>query len=142
MFQNRLVNVMVIILVSFTLIGVVALVLFNYFETPEAGADPSIDKIIENSWQTEEITTNLNGDEIVRASFQIHTDTKSAKNELEKRDFQMNNLIIRHLAGLSAAELQSQKGIDEMESELRNKMNEMMDEGKIVRVYTTQRMIQ
>ncbi|MFZ4454161.1 flagellar basal body-associated protein FliL [Salibacterium aidingense] len=143
MFQHRLVNIMLIIIISLTLIGVVALVLYNHFSTStEAGAEPSIEEIIDNSWETEEITTNLSSNHLFRGRFRIHADTKAAASELEKRDFQINNIIIHELAGLSADDLQSQDGIDTLEETLRSEINSMMDEGRIIRVYTTERMIQ
>ncbi|MGY4689829.1 flagellar basal body-associated protein FliL [Salibacterium sp. K-3] len=143
MFQNRLVNIMLIIIISLTLVGVVAFVLFNYFSSSEeAGAEPTIDEIIDNSWETEEITTNLNNGELFRGRFRIHAETKAGASELEKRDFQINNIIIHELAGMSADDLQSQDGIASLEETLRSDINEVMDEGNVVRVYTTERMIQ
>ncbi|MFB4162674.1 flagellar basal body-associated protein FliL [Alteribacillus sp. JSM 102045] len=142
MFQNRLVNIMLIMIISITLIGVVTLVLFNYFSTPEAGAEPTIDEIIENSWGTEEITTNLDDKTFLKTQFRIHVDSAKAKDELEKRDFQVNNLIIHQLAGMNSSDIKSQEGLEELESTLRLKINDIMKEGKVIRIYTTERMIQ
>lgn len=143
MFQNRLVNIMLIILISISLIGAAALVLINYyFSAPEPGAEPTIDEIIENSWETDEITTNLEDNHLLKTQFRIHVDSGKAKDELEKRDFQVNSLIIHQLAGMSSADIRNQEGIEELESILRLKMNEIMQEGKVIRIYTTQRMIQ
>ncbi|RSL33175.1 flagellar basal body-associated protein FliL [Salibacterium salarium] len=143
MFKNRLVNIMLIIIISITLIGVVALVLFNYFSSStEAGSDPTIDEIIENSWETEEITTNLNGGQLFRGRFRIHVDSDEGASELEKRDFQVNNIIIHELAGMSANDIQTQDGINELETTLRSDIDEILDNGEVIRVYTTERMIQ
>ncbi|SFP07732.1 flagellar basal body-associated protein FliL [Salibacterium halotolerans] len=143
MFQNRLVNIMLIIIISLTLVGVVAFVLFNYFSySTEAGAEPTIDQIIENSWETEEITTNLNDGSMFRGAFRIHVETKAGAEELQKRDFQIKNIIIHELAGMNAGGLQSREGLQTLEDTLRSDINDIMKEGDVVRVYTTQRMIQ
>ncbi|RSL32849.1 flagellar basal body-associated protein FliL [Salibacterium salarium] len=143
MFKNRLVNIMLIIIISITLIGVVALVLFNYFSSSsEAETEPTIDEIIENSWETEEITTNLNSDNLFRGRFRIHVDTADGAAELEKRDFQINNIIIHELAGMSASDIQSQDGIEELETTLRSDIDDILEDGEVIRVYTTERMIQ
>ena len=59
--KNKLLTISLIILVSITLIGVVAVVLILNFnkgdETAEKG--PNIDEILESSVDIEEITTNL-----------------------------------------------------------------------------------
>ncbi|WP_018922545.1 flagellar basal body-associated protein FliL [Salsuginibacillus kocurii] len=145
MFENRLINIMLIILVALTLVGVVTLVLVNQFAQGNTSPDgePTIDEIIEHSWETEEITTNLeDGNQFIRAQFRIHADSGNARDELEQRDFQVNNIIIRELAGMSASELSSQDGIDELEERVRLQADELLDEGSIIRVYTTERMIQ
>ncbi|PSL51198.1 flagellar FliL protein [Salsuginibacillus halophilus] len=143
MFKNRLVTIMLIIIIALTLIGVVTLVLINQFaggSSPDG--EPTIDEIIEQSWETEEITTNLDGNEFIRARFRIHVDSTDAREELEQRDFQVNNVIIRELADKSPQELTSGEGIDELESQVRLRLNELLDEGSVIRVYTTERMIQ
>ncbi len=133
---------MLIMIISITLIGVVTLVLVNYFSAPEAGAEPTIDEIINNSWETEEITTNLEDNHFLKTQFRIHVDSGKAKDELEKRDFQVNNLIIHQLAGMSSSDIKTQEGIEELESTLRLKINDIMNEGKVIRIYTTERLIQ
>ncbi|SFM29968.1 flagellar basal body-associated protein FliL [Salibacterium qingdaonense] len=143
MFQNRLVNIMLIIIISLTLVGVVAFVLFNYFSSStEAGAEPTIDEIINNSWETEEMTTNLKNGDIFRGRFRVHVETKSGAEELQKRDFQIKNIIIHELADRNPEELQSKEGLKELEDTLRSDINSIMEDRKVVRVYTTQRMIQ
>lgn len=133
---------MVIILLTLTLIGVLALVIINYTSTSDAEEEPTIDEIVENSWETEEITTNLKSDHFLKASFQIHANSKEARAEIEKRDFQINNIIIHELAGRTASELRTQEGMEDLEKTLRQRINEIMKNGKVVRVYTTDRVVQ
>ncbi|MFC5712139.1 flagellar basal body-associated protein FliL [Thalassorhabdus alkalitolerans] len=141
--KNKLLSIMAVMLVSITLLGVLAIVLFNYLsDDQEVTAEPSIEEVIENSWETEEITTNLSSNHFIRAQFRIHLDSKHTREEIKQRDFQVNNLIIRELANLKASDLQSKEGIEELEASLVEQLNEMVEDGKVVNVYTTQRMIQ
>lgn len=133
---------MLIILLSLTLIAVLALGIMNFYSTSEAGSEPSIDEIIENSWELEGITTNLSNGDFLKASFQIHADTKKARKELEKRDFQIRNIVIHELAGRTAKDLRSQEGMDSLESDLRDRLNDKLDSGQVIRVYITDRVVQ
>ncbi|MDA3130606.1 flagellar basal body-associated protein FliL [Aliibacillus thermotolerans] len=143
MFQNKLVNIMLMILMTIALLGVVTVLLVRSFSTPEAnGANPTIDEIIENSWETEEITTNLNGRGYVQARFRIHVDSKEAREELEKRDFQVNHIIIHELAGQSEQELRTQEGMETLEDNLRRKIDDILEAGTVIRVYMTERVVQ
>ena len=57
--KNKLLTIMLIILVSITLIGVVALILVMQFNKDGEADGPTIDEIIESSVDVPEITTNL-----------------------------------------------------------------------------------
>ncbi|MDT8859018.1 flagellar basal body-associated protein FliL [Alkalihalobacillus sp. MEB130] len=143
MFKNKLVNIMLIILVSLTLVGVVAFVLVNhYLQEPDPNAEPTIDEIIAQSFETKEITTNLLSNDYVRASFRIHVDSKSALSEVQKRDFQVNNIILRSLSGKRASDLAGPEGIEGFEKDIRDQINKLMQEGEVIQVYTTTWVVQ
>ncbi|KHF39771.1 flagellar basal body-associated protein FliL [Halalkalibacter okhensis] len=134
---------MLIILVALTLVGVVAFVLINqYLYEPDPDAEPTIDEIIAQSFETKEITTNLLSNDYVRASFRIHVDSKSALTEVQKRDFQVNNIILRALSGKKASDLAGPKGIEAFENDIKVQINELMQEGEVIQVYTTTWVIQ
>jgi flagellar FliL protein len=134
---------MLIILGTLTLIGVVAFVLVtHYTNQPDPNAEPTIDEIISQSFETKEITTNLLSNDFVRASFRIHVDSRSALSEIQKRDFQVNNIILRALSGKKSNELAGSEGLESLESDLRDQINELMQEGEVIQVYTTTWVIQ
>ena len=89
-----------------------------------------------------EITTNLASNDFIRISFKIQTDSKDAKEELEKRDFQVNNIIILELSGLEVEEIQGKEGQSKLEETLKTKINEFLQEGKVQKVYITQFLLQ
>lgn len=138
---NRVFKTLFIVLISLTLGGVVSLVLVNHF-SKNPNAAPTIDEVIANSYTTDEITTNLRSNGFIKASFQIQTSNKSAAEEIAKRDFQVNNIIIRTLAGMEASELSGPEGIEQLENKIRDQVNELMQNGEVVRVYTTSWVIQ
>ena len=136
--MNRIYKSLIIIL-SFVLI-LIAAVLYFFYVNGQAGKDdsqPTADEIIENSVEIPEITTNLLSGEYVRISFMIETDGKKAKEELEKREFQVNNIIIKQLAGMEAKDLEGTDGKIKLEEQMEEKINELLNKGKVVQVYIT-----
>lgn len=143
MFKNKLVNIMMIILIALTLIGALALVLYTqFFQETEPEGDPTIDQVIERSVETEEITTNLLSNHIVRSQFVIQLENDQTKEEFEKRSFQVENIIIQELSDMRDVDFQGSEGIQELESRIRNRVNEIMQEGTVIQVYMNQRVIQ
>lgn len=135
--KNKLLTISLIILVCITLIGVVAVVLILNFNKGEGEAEkgPDIDEIIESSVDMEEITTNLSGRNFIRISLKIQTDSKKAADELTKRDFQVKNLVIQELSEMSSQDFEGKAGKQQFEDTIKSQLNELMQDGKIEKVY-------
>ncbi|WP_027954214.1 MULTISPECIES: flagellar basal body-associated protein FliL [Halobacillus] len=132
---------MIITLSTLTILGVVALVfVLNVNGGEEASGERSIDDIREASFVTEEITTDLKDGSYVRISFQVVTDSTATKKELEKRDFQISNTLIKELSVMKSESFQS--GISDLEEKMKLKMNELLTEGKVTDVYTVNKVLQ
>jgi flagellar protein FliL len=140
--KNKFLTIMLILLVTITLVGVIALVVILKFSDGEEAKEPSIEEVIEASVDIPEITTNLLSNDFIRISFKVQTDSKKAKEELEKRDFQVNNIIIEELSEMKAEELQGKKGKELIEGKVKDKVNSLMQEGMVEKVYITSMMIQ
>lgn len=140
--NNKLLMTMIILLISITLIGAVALVLVLKMTGETAHKEPSIEKVLEASVDVPTITTNLATDDFIRISFKIETDSKKAKEELEKRDFQVKNIIIQELSEKKTEELQGKEGKIKLEDSLKAGINELMQEGKVKKVYITESLLQ
>ncbi|AXF55127.1 flagellar basal body-associated protein FliL [Salicibibacter kimchii] len=110
-------------------------------ESAAEDPEPGIDEVIDRSWDTDELTTNLAGDHYVRASFRIQADANDTREELQKRDFQIKNAIIHRLAEMDADELGSSDGLQTLEADLQEDINDLLDTGEVERVYTTSRII-
>ncbi|MGM0844605.1 MAG: flagellar basal body-associated protein FliL [Bacillota bacterium] len=139
--KNKLFTITLILLVTITLVGVLALIVLLKFNEDET-KEPTIDEVIEASVDVPEITTNLLSGDYIRISFKVQTDSKKAKEEFEKRDFQVQNIIIEELSELKSEELQGKEGKQQLETAIKDKANSLMQEGKVERVYITSYMIQ
>src|SRR5690625_7499415 len=77
--------------------------IITYVVLTSAKADP-IEDLVKYSYETPEITTDLQDGSFVRIQFQIITDGKKAKNEISKCDFLLKNILIKELTILSEDE--------------------------------------
>jgi flagellar protein FliL len=141
--KNKLLTIMLILLVSITLVGVIAVVVIMKFTGDEAASkEPTIDEILEASVEVPEITTNLASGDFIKISFTIQTDSKKAKEELEKRNFQVKNIIITELSELKSEELEGKAGKEKLQEKLKTRFNSIMQKGTIEKVYITSSILQ
>ncbi|MDG5788182.1 flagellar basal body-associated protein FliL [Evansella sp. AB-P1] len=143
MFKNKLFNIMLVILSTLTLMGVLTIVLYTqFFQETKAESELTIDEILRVSVETDEITTNLLSNHVIRSKFVFQLDNTRATTEFEKRDFQIENIIIQELADMKESDFRGSKGILELEKIIRDRVNEIMDDGYVVQVYMNARVIQ
>ncbi|WP_041846600.1 flagellar basal body-associated protein FliL [Caldibacillus thermoamylovorans] len=140
--MNKTVRLLLIFMSVVIIALSVGLYYFFIKGTEAAGGKPTADEIVENSVEIPEITTNLLNGDYIRISFTIQTDGKKAKEELEKRNFQVENVIIKKLSGLEAKDLEGTEGKVKLENDLKESLSESMEEGKIIQVYITSTIIQ
>ncbi|MBQ0139890.1 MAG: flagellar basal body-associated protein FliL [Kurthia sp.] len=136
--NNKLLTIMLIILVTITLIGVVALVIVTQFSKDSVkDAAPNIDTIIEQSVDVPEYSTNLADKRYVKLSLKIQTDSKDAAEELTKRDFQINDILLEVLSEMTSKDLEGKRGKELLTNTLKAKFNSLMQEGEVQKVYIT-----
>ncbi|WP_436375792.1 flagellar basal body-associated protein FliL [Cytobacillus sp. BC1816] len=140
--NNKLLMIMLMMLVAITLVGAIALVIVMKFSGDGETKEPTIDDVLEASVDIPQITANLASDDYIRISFKIQTENKKAKEELQKRDFQVKNLIIQELSEMKAEDIQGKEGQIKLQEDLKTKINGLMQEGKIVQVYITESLLQ
>ena len=135
---------MLIILVTITLVGIIGVVLYwqlNKEGEPETD-EPTIDTIIESSVDIPEITTNLSNNQFIRLSLKIQTANSKAAEELEKREFQVNNIVIQELSEITSKELEGKVGKQAFEESIKSILNPLMQSGEIEHVYIVSYIIQ
>lgn len=120
------------------------LVFIFFVKKPVEGTEneSSVDEIIANSVEIPELTTNLASDHFIRIAFTIQTDSKKTKQQLEKRNFQVNNTIIKQLSGMQAEEIKGTEGKIQLEETLKSSLNSLLEEGEVEQVYITTAIIQ
>src|SRR5699024_1480679 len=104
------------------------------------GDTRTIEDMVEYSHETPEITTDLDDGSFVRIQLQIVTDSKEAKEEISKRDFQLKNISIKELATMDEDDFK--EGLGELEEALKLKLNELMTDGTVTDVYTINKILQ
>ena len=132
-------------LISFSIIIIIAAVILGVFffishKDSSASSEQSIDDMNEFSYETPEITTDLKDGRFVRIQFLIITDGKKAKKEIEKRDFQIENILIKEISQMNEDDFTT--GLNNVESSLLENLNEVMTDGEIVDVYTIKKILQ
>lgn len=105
---------------------------------------PSIDEITKSlTVDTDEMTTNLkSSNHFIKVQFKIQVSNQKTKDEVNKRMFQVKNAIIYELSGMDPNQLQGPKGLNLLETSLKNRLNEILLKGHVTRVYTTDILIQ
>ncbi|WP_170007407.1 flagellar basal body-associated protein FliL [Bacillus fonticola] len=138
-------KVLLTTLVTLSILTVVGAGVFAYFfltDSQAASSEPTIDEVLEASVDFEEMTTNLMSDEFIRISFKIQTSSADAKEELDKRSFQAKNIILKKISDLSAEDFKGSEGKAAVENTLREKLNAVMQSGRVERVYITSFVLQ
>lgn len=140
--KNKLLTIMLIILVSITLVGVIALLIIFQLNKGDEETGPTIDEIVESSVDIPEITTNLAANKFIRISLKVQTDSPKAAAELTKRDFQVKNIVITELSEMTPEDLEGKQGKAMFQSSIKTKVNELLDVGEVQQVYITSYIIQ
>ncbi len=64
------------------------------------------------------------------------------RKNLEKRIFQVNNIIILELSEKKTEDIKGKDGQKKLEEDIKVKINELMQDGKVEKVYITQFLLQ
>lgn len=122
-------------------IGMGAALLYFILPLDKKDADgQTIEEMNEYSYVTPEVTTDLQDNSLVRIEFRVITDGKDALKEIEQREFQVQNVLIKELSLMSEDDFST--GLEELELTIMNRLNEVMESGKITDVYTTNKILQ
>jgi flagellar protein FliL len=137
--NRKAINIMIVILVCVSIAGGVVLYLMLGDENKSHAGERSIEDMIEDSFETEAVTTDLKDGNYVKIKFRIVTDNEETKQTLQK-DFRLQNIIIKELATKEEKDLKT--GLSELEKAMKKKLNELVVEGEVTDVYTTEKVLQ
>lgn len=140
--KNKLMAAGAILMAVIILLGAGAVFYYIKYINNESQEELSIEQVIKHSVEVPEITTNLNDDTLIQISFMIETDGKKAREELEKREFQIKDIVINELSEIDADQLKGKKAKQDLEDKLTEQIDGLMQEGRIVQIYTTSSILQ
>lgn len=140
MMNPKLLKILIISLTTVTIIGIAAFVWVLFFSGDDSDGELSLEKVVEYSYTTTELRTDLKDGNFVLIQFQFVTDSKKAKEEIQMREFQVKNEFIKESVVLTEEDFKN--NLAEIEDNLKTIMNEQMNEGKITDVYIVSKVIQ
>ncbi|WP_404409178.1 flagellar basal body-associated protein FliL [Jeotgalibacillus malaysiensis] len=142
--KNKLLVTMLVILVSITLVGVIVLVVSD--QLAEGGEKEEVRlsaaEIVEATVEVPEVTTNIGSNNFARVSMSIQTDSKEAAEELTQLEFQVKDILIDELLEMDKSDLEGSAGKDALEEIVANRVNDLLQEGEVIQVYTTSIVVQ
>lgn len=120
--------------------AITAIIIFNFTGERSSANKESVSQLVDQSYETSELTTDLEDGSFVRIQFQIITDGKKARKEIEQREFQLKNILIKEVSMMNEEDFQS--GLGELEKHLKDEINKVMIDGKVTDVYTINKILQ
>lgn len=139
--MSKMVKMMITSLVIILALGAATILfILNLNNKDDKSSAETLDEMVKYAYESPEITTDLLDGSFVRIQFQIITDGKAAQKEISKRDFQLKNILIKELAKLDEEDFKTALG--ELEEKIKDRLNELMTEGKIIDVYTINKILQ
>ncbi len=150
---KKMIPVLIIVLISITLIISAAVILWTYLDRSPASADPNKQAV--NSVQSvkpqdktakqisdltvkmDDITTNLSNNQFIKIGFAFELENKKTTEEFSLLDFKVKSIIIETLSDLTPEQIKGSKGIDFLSTSLMNKINLILQEGKVTHINIT-----
>lgn len=120
--------------------AITAIIFLNFTGDRSKSNKESVSDLVDYSYETSELTTDLEDGSFVRIQFQIITNGKKARKEIETREFQLKNILIKELAMMDEEDFKS--GLGELEKHVKEEINKVMIDGKVTDVYTTSKILQ
>ncbi|MBL5795860.1 flagellar basal body-associated protein FliL [Bacillus sporothermodurans] len=140
--KNKMIATSITIILGIVLVGAIAIIIINKMDTKKETTEPSIEEVVENSLDVPEITTNLKDNHFIKIALKIETNNKKAKEELEKRDFQVKDSVIEELSEVTYNDLKGRKGKEKLTNTLKTKIDHYLQNGNVVKIYITSYVIQ
>jgi len=153
-FKNKVFILVVSILIAITLILTAAFVLWNFMEKsttsdPTKQAEdavasvkptkpPTAEEVKANTAIIKDIATNLTGGNVVKISFAFELEDSDTKTEFDSLlDSAVKGTIVQVLNDMTLEQIQGSKGTDALTSTLMNKINPLLQKGKIRQIWIT-----
>ena len=137
--SNNGFKVVLVVLAVIAIAGVGG-VFFLLLDDSDPDRALTIEEQVEYSYTTEEINLDLGDNRYVQMKFNILTNNSDAREEIELREFQFKNILIKETVNMTSDQLQSD--LAQFEETLKVEMNKLMEEGEITDVYIVGKIVQ
>ncbi|GAA0461310.1 flagellar basal body-associated FliL family protein [Alkalibacillus silvisoli] len=140
--MSRPIKIMLTTLISLTIIGIVAIILLIYVDfNSEVDGERSIQDMAENSFVTDEITTDLADGSFVRIQFRVVTDESNTSEELQEGEFFIiNDAIIQELTVLERDDFRN--NLDSVRNKVSSALNDRLNDGEVTDIFITEKTVQ
>lgn len=138
-------RILIIMMISILLLAGTVLVLWKMVNQKEVESLPgavTAEELVEFTVETQELTTNLQSGGFVQLKFQLQGDSAKAKEELQNRMIQIRHIMIRTVSSKTADDLKGEEGITGLEQTIQNQINQLMQDGQVVKIFTTKKLLQ
>ncbi|HEU4964539.1 MAG TPA: flagellar basal body-associated FliL family protein [Bacilli bacterium] len=149
MFRNKAFNIVMIVIVAIALLGIVGYVGWTTLVAPTLGVQkeaevepPAASELLAAQFDIGKMTTNLQGDALIQASFTIQGESEDVKNEVEERKLQIRDILNSVLHQTTQADIQKADGLVSLKARLVEAVNQVMLEGKVTDVLITDIVVQ
>ncbi|OEF98615.1 flagellar basal body-associated FliL family protein [Desulfuribacillus alkaliarsenatis] len=147
MFQNKLLNISLIILIALSLLAIVSVLAYMLFydgtlddndePRPVSGSD-----VQELAIKTDKITTNLADGRMIILTLSLLAEDRRSRDELQQRMVQVNDLIITTLHSQTRKDFETTEGLESYKLLLLQRLNQIMERGTIIDVFYIEKVIQ
>lgn len=144
--------VLLVLITVFLLIIAAGVILLFGYGLPQAGESRipgsataqglSAEELQQVLWTSPEIRTNLKTGNLVLVQYAFQLENKKAVSELELRSHQVKDAIISLLQDQTKEDLLSSESSRKLREALQQRLNQFMQTGKVVEVYTVQQIVQ
>lgn len=143
MFQNKLFNFALILIISIAMLGVVAIVGIQYVRSSESKpAAPSAQELASRQYVVDKITTNLSGSSLIQIGITLQMDSTKAVEEAGLRKVQVKDTINQILHSTTHVDIQNDKGYKQLSTRIKDEINKYLQKGKVIDVYITDIVVQ
>ncbi|MET3682143.1 flagellar FliL protein [Alkalibacillus flavidus] len=140
--MSKPIKIMLTTIIALTIIGIVAIILLLYvdFGSTENG-EPTISEMAENSFVTDEITTDLADGNFIRIQFRVVTNDQDTMSQLQSGEqFILNDAIIEELTVMEGDDFRND--LRTIRNNVKTAINERLNEGEVTDVFITQKAVQ
>lgn len=142
MFKNKLLNISIIIIITIVLLGTASYFLYQYIFPDNTGESiEKVPKVYEVTCDIPKISTNLGDYSVIVLELTLKIQTEKEKLALEETRNKMSKIkdeIIIFLKNYSMKSFSSVELINQFKEDLIIRINEILEDGKVISIDITQ----